>query len=155
MLDFLCEMRDFWIWSASLLVLTGVLWAVPKTRRMPGIMMTGWKTMPAGCAVTVLVPIAGLLLMYWAGGILSKVKPLEEDLPGAEIIFSLSIPFFWFPLGIVAAILTVAGLCRVLRKKYQAEIDCTSFVFTGLMVLFYSWIFLIVCNFQTPSIHPR
>ena len=50
MIDFLYEMRDFWIWCASLLVLTAILWAVPRTRRMPGIMMTGWKTMPAGCA---------------------------------------------------------------------------------------------------------
>ena len=42
MIDFLCEMRDFWIWCASLLALTAVLWAVPRTRRMPGIMMTGF-----------------------------------------------------------------------------------------------------------------
>ena len=39
MIDFLWEMRDFWIWCASLLVLTAVLWAVPRTRRMPGIFL--------------------------------------------------------------------------------------------------------------------
>ena len=134
MIDFLCEMKNFWIWSASLLVLTAILWAVPRTRRMPGILMTGWKTMPAGCAVTVLVPIAGLLLMYWAGGVLDKVKPLEEDLPGAEIIFILSIPFFWFPLGIVSGVLAAAGLYRLLRRHFQAEADPMGFAAVGLFV---------------------
>ena len=156
MIDFLCEMKNFWIWCASLLVLTAILWAVPRTRRMPGIMMTGWKTMPAGCAVTVLVPIAGIMLMYWAGGVLGKVKPLEEDLPGAEIIYILTVPFLWFPLGIVCAILTVAGLCRFLRKKYQAEFDWMGLSFVGMMILLYSWIFLIVCDLRIiPPIHPR
>ena len=152
MLDFLCEMRDFWIWSGSLLMLTAVLWAVPKTRRMPGIMMTGWKTMPAGCALVLLVPVLGILLMDLVITLFSLDR-FDSSL--GKFLVIASIPFFWFPLGIVAAILTVAWLCRVLQKKYQAEIDCTSFVFTGLMVLFYSWIFLIVCNLQIPSIHPR
>ena len=152
MIDFLCEMRDFWIWSGSLLALTALLWAFPKTRRMPGIMMTGWKTMPAGCALVLLVPVLGILLMNLVITLFSLDR-FDSSL--GEFLVIASIPFFWFPLGIACAILTVAGLCRVLRKKYQAEIDSTSFVFTGLMVLFYSWIFLIVCDLQIPSIHPR
>ena len=63
MIDFLYEMRDFWIWYASLLGLTALLWAIPPTRRMSGIMMTGWKTMPAGCSLVLLVPVLGILLM--------------------------------------------------------------------------------------------
>ena len=152
MIDFLCEMRDFWIWCASLLGLTALLWAIPPTRRMPGIMMTGWKTMPAGCTLVLLVPVLGILLMHLVITLFSLDR-FDSSL-GRFLVFA-SIPFFWFPLGIVAAVMTVVGLCRFLRKKYQSEFDWMGLIFVGMMVLLYSWIFLIVCNFQTPSIHPR
>ena len=153
MIDFLCEMRDFWIWCASLLVLTGLLWTVPRTRRMPGIMMTGWKTMPAGCTLVLLVPVLGILLMHLVITLFSLDR-FDSSL--GRFLVIASIPFFWFPLGIVAAVMTVAGLCRFLQRKYQAEFDWMGLIFVGMMVLFYSWIFLIVCNLQIiPPIHPR
>lgn len=153
MIDFLCEMRDFWIWCASLLGLTALLWAIPPTRQMSGIMMTGWKTMPAGCSLVLLVPVLGILLMDLVITLFS-LERFDSSL-GRFLVFA-SIPFFWFPLGIVSAVLTVVGLCRFLQKKYQAEFDWMGLIFVGMMVLFYSWIFLIVCNLKIiPPIHPR
>ena len=145
MIDFLCEMRYFWIWCASLLALTGLLWAVPKTRRMSGFMMTGWKTMPAGCALVLLVPVLGILLMHMVITLFSLDR-FDSSL-GRFLVFA-SIPFFWFPLGIISAVMFVIGLCRILRKKYQAEIDWMGLVFAGIMVMLYSWIYLIVQEFH-------
>ena len=152
MIDFLYEMRDFWIWCASLLGLTALLWAIPPTRRMPGIMMTGWKTMPAGCTLVLLVPVLGILLMHLVITLFSQER-FDSSL-GRLVV--ASIPFFWFPLGIVAAVMTVAGLCRFLQRKYHAEFDWMGLISAGMMILFYSWIFLIVCNLRIiPPIHPR
>ena len=145
MIDFLYEMRYFWTWSAPLLVLTGLLWAVPKTRRMSGFMMTGWKTMPAGCALVLLVPVLGILLMHMVITLFSLDR-FDSSL-GRFLVFA-SIPFFWFPLGIISAVMFVIGLCRILRKKYQAEIDWMGLVFAGIMVMLYSWIYLIVQEFH-------
>ncbi len=153
MIEFLCEMRNFWIWCASLLLLTGVLWAVPPTRRMPGCFMTGWKTVPAGCALVLLVPVLGILLMH----LVITLFALERfDSRLGSFLVVASVPFFWFPLGIVSAILTVAGLCRSLQKRYQAEFDWLGLIFAGMMVLLYSWIFLVVCELPiVPPVHPR
>ncbi|MBQ9336196.1 MAG: hypothetical protein IJS14_02720 [Lentisphaeria bacterium] len=153
MIGFLKEISGLLVWSGSLLALTALLWAVPKTRRMPGYLMTGWKSMPAGCAVTALVPVLGILLMYWSAELLEKSCRRVRDWGGAVLIFS--VPFFWFPLGIICAILTVAGLCRILRKKYLAETDPMGMAFVVLMILAYSWIFLIFRDFHVNLIHPR
>ena len=47
----LWEIRGFPLRCASLLLLSGLLWAVPETRRMPGIFMTDGKIVPVGGAV--------------------------------------------------------------------------------------------------------
>ena len=114
MIEFLCEMRNFWIWCASLLLLTGVLWAIPPTRRMPGCFMTGWKTVPAGCTLVLLVPVFG-------------IRHPDRG-----------------------------GICRFLQIKYQAEFDWLGVIFAGMMVLVYSWIFLVVCDLSIiPPVHSR
>ena len=56
-------MTELVIWSALMFLVPGVLWTIPRTRRMPGFFMTGYKTLPVGCAVTVLTP--GRALRAW------------------------------------------------------------------------------------------
>ena len=145
MIGFLKEIQGLLVWCGLLLALTALLWAIPKTRRAPGIFLTGGKTVPLGCSVMALVPVLGILLMYWPADLLEKHCRWVRAWGGA--VFFLSVPFFWVPLGIVCGVLAAAGLCRILRKKYQAEIDPMGFVFAGLMVLLYSWIFLIFREF--------
>ncbi|MBO4648820.1 MAG: hypothetical protein J5806_11765 [Lentisphaeria bacterium] len=136
-------MTEIFCWSGLMLLFSAVLWAIPKTRRATGIFLTGGKTVPVGCSVMVLMPVAVIAAMRWFRGIMPHL-PIPEAL---DFFCFLSIPFVVFPLGIVFGVLIVAGLCRILRKKYQAEIDPMGFVFAGLMVLLYSWIFLIFREF--------
>ena len=151
MIEFLKEIQGLLIWCGLLFALTALLWAIPKTRRMPGIFMTGWKTVPAGCSIMALTPVAVIAAMRWFLVVMHHLS-IPHWL---DAVCFLSIPFVVFPLGIVCGVLTAAGLCRILRKKYQAEIDLMGFVFAVLMVLAYSWIFLIVRDFHVNLIHPR
>ncbi len=144
-------MTGIFCWSALMLLFSAVLWAIPKTRRAPGIFLTGGKTVPVGCSVMALTPVAVIAAMRW----FLAVMPHQSIPPWLDAVCFLSIPFVVFPLGIVCGVLAAAGLCRILRKKYQAEIDLMGFVFAVLMVLAYSWIFLVVRDFHINLIHPR
>ena len=144
-------MTGFFCWSGLMLLFSAVLWAIPKTRRATGIFLTGGKTVPVGCSVMALTPVAVIAVMRWA----LSVMPRQSITPKLDAVCFLSIPFVVFPLGIVLGVLAVAGLCRILRKNYQAEIDPMGFVFAALMVLLYSWIFLIFREIHFNLIHPR
>ncbi|MBR0459792.1 MAG: hypothetical protein IJJ26_11200 [Victivallales bacterium] len=143
MLDFLWETRAFLLWCVSLLLLTGVLWAVPRTRRMRGIFMTGWKSIPVGFVMIPLVPFLGLLLMQL---VITGFSLERYDSSLGRFLVWGSFPFFWFPLGIVCAVWIVSRLCRVLKEKYQAEIDALGLIGVGMLVALYTWMFLIVRN---------
>lgn len=144
-------MTEIFCWSALMLLFSAMLWAIPKTRRSTGIFLTGGKTVPVGCSVMALTPVAVIAAMRW----FLAVMPHQSITPKLDALCFLSIPFVVFPLGIVLGVLAVAGLCRILRKKYQVEIDPMGFVFAVLMVLLYSWIFLVFRDFRINLIHPR
>ena len=144
-------MTEIFCWSALMLLFSAALWAIPKTRRATGIFLTGGKTVPVGCSVMALTPVAVIAAMRW----FLAVMPHQSIHPALDAVCFLSIPFVVFPLGIVCGVLIVAGLCRILREKYQAEIDPMGLVFAVMMVLVYSWIFLIFRDFHFNLIHPR
>ena len=119
-------MTEMLCWCALMLLLSGTLWAIPKTRRMPGYLMTGWKTVPVGCSLVALTPIAVAMSMWWYSFSIH---------PNLDILFILAIPFVLIPLGIVSGVLAAAGLYRLLRRHFQAEADLMGFAAVGLFVI--------------------
>lgn len=140
-------MTEFLFWCAALLLTTALLWAIPAARRMHGPVITGFKCIPPGCVTVLLVPVLGAAATVRTLELLSRFLsgPTAADLPKVAIIM-LSLPFFRFPLALVGGALVVILLCRVLRKKYQAQADCLGMVLSLLCILLCSWLYLIVLN---------
>ena len=131
-------MREILCWCALMLLLSGTLWAIPKTRRMPGIFMTGWKTVPVGCSLVALTPIAVAMSMWWYSFSIH---------PNLDVLFILAIPFVLIPLGIVSGVLAVIGLYRLLRRHFQAEADPMGFAAVGLFVILSALAFHILSHY--------
>lgn len=135
-------MTELLIWSALLLFGSGVMWAIPRTRRNPGIFMTGYKTLPAGCAVTVLTPVVITMAVGHLGAALCRHFGFCS--PVLDVFFFLAVIFVLIPLGIACGVLVTVGLCRVLRRRYRAEADCMGIAAAGMAVFLLTLIALAV-----------
>ena len=135
-------MTELVIWSALLFLISGILWAIPRTRRRPGIFMTGCKTLPAGCAVTALTPVVITMVAGHLGAALCRHFGFFSQI--LDFSFVLAVIFVFIPLGIVCGVLTVVGLYRLLRRRYRAEADCMGFAAAGMAVVLLTLIALAV-----------
>ena len=146
-------MTELVIWSALLIFVSGILWTIPRTRRMPGIFMTGYKTLPVGCAVMALTPFMITMAVGHLGAALCRHCGFFS--PILDLSFVLAVIFVLIPLGIVCGVLTVVGLYRLLRRRYRAEADCMGFAAAGMAVFLLTLIALAVFHhFPLVVIHP-
>lgn len=146
-------MTELVIWSALLFLVSGILWAIPATRRRPGIFMTGYKTLPVGCAIMVLTPVMITMAVGHLGATLCRHFGFFS--PILDFSFVLAVIFVLIPLGIVCGVLTAIGLYRLLRRRYRAEADGMGFAAAGMAVFLLTLIVLAVFHhFPLVVIHP-
>ena len=94
----------------SLLLLPAIiLWAIPKTRRSAGSVVTAWKTVPLGCVTMVVLPNVLIALLAVLGKILGlpEIRPVYAVLSLGALIF-----------GIFAGIRVITGMKNYIRKRY-------------------------------------
>ena len=86
-----------------------VLWAIPKTRRSAGSVVTAWKTVPVGCATMVVLPnvLMALLFIFRKVLVLPEILPLYGVLSFAAVLFSIFV-----------GIRVITGMKNYIRKRY-------------------------------------
>ena len=86
-----------------------VLWAIPKTRRSAGSVVTAWKTVPLGCVTMLVLPnvLMALLFLFRKVLVLPEILPLYGVLSFAAVLFSIFV-----------GIRVIAGMKNYIRKRY-------------------------------------
>lgn len=98
-----------WPVIAVFLLLSAVLWAIPRIRRAGSDRAIAWKCVPPGCAVMLLVTELFTLAVWLLAG---HGRGASRFLNSGSVFFTVTVA------GVIAGILLIVKLRNICRRKY-------------------------------------